>query len=61
MSLSALAWAICIIVVTYYYTVNIKSFNKKHTFYNTVILEGCSQDVFFTEVLAEFQHVNCMI
>ena len=23
--------------------------------------QGCSQDVFFTEVLAEFQHVNCMI
>ena len=23
--------------------------------------QGCSQGVFFTEALAEFQHVNCMI
>ena len=24
-------------------------------------VQGCSQGVFFTEALAEFQHVNCMI
>ena len=23
--------------------------------------QGCSQSIFFTEALAEFQHVNCMI
>ena len=26
-----------------------------------IFYKGCSQGVFFTEALAEFQHVNCMI
>ena len=26
-----------------------------------MIIQGCSQGVFFTEAMAEFQHVSCMI